>query len=166
MASQEQAWKTAEDECKLENDDDYDGGGDDGMAMMIVIIEKDKDGLWQRCLCKFVGRPVACKTALVSCHQNLKIHDISVRNNSLTSLKSQNRISSWAVVFSSSANLLFQIWNLVTKGIHLHSQSLNPWKSDGTFGSTKCTNVFFGFMHSMFFGPSSAKFCEVITKSW
>ena len=45
MASQEQAWKTAEDECKLENDDDYDGGGDDGMAMMIVIIEKDKDGL-------------------------------------------------------------------------------------------------------------------------
>ena len=45
MASQEQAWKTAEDECKPENDDDYDGGGDDGMAMMIVIIEKDKDGL-------------------------------------------------------------------------------------------------------------------------
>ena len=38
MTSQEQAWKTAEDECKPENDDDYDGGGDDGMAMIPMQV--------------------------------------------------------------------------------------------------------------------------------
>ena len=37
--------KPLKNECKPENDDDYDGGGDDGMAMMIVMIEKDKEGL-------------------------------------------------------------------------------------------------------------------------
>ena len=37
--------KPLKNECKPENDDDYDGGGDDIMAMMIVMIEKDKEGL-------------------------------------------------------------------------------------------------------------------------
>ena len=53
MTSQEQAWKTAEDECKPENDDDYDGGGDDGMAMIPMHP-----------YASLSGRPVACKTAL------------------------------------------------------------------------------------------------------
>ena len=90
--------KLLKNECKPENYDDYDGGGDDGIAMMIVMLEKDKEGLWQRSLCKFV-RQTGCmqNSPHILPPKSYNLHQVTTslfRNNAVTSLKSQNRIPS------------------------------------------------------------------------